>query len=83
MINQTNFFKTMKTNKKEIVRKSELLAQIRADLKAWEEAEPDFDDNYFDESDVISYYEFLVNKYRDEWVIIDDTGEGGGDEGAV
>ena len=73
----------MKTNKKEIVRKSELLAQIRADLKAWEEAEPDFDDNYFDESDVISYYEFLVNKYRDEWVIIDDTREGGGDEAAV
>ena len=73
----------MKTNKKEIVRKSELLAQIRADLKAWEEAEPDFDDNYFDESDVISYYEFLVNKYRDEWVIFDDTREGGGDEGAV
>ena len=70
-------------SKKEIVRKFELLAQIRADLKAWEEAEPDFDDNYFDESDVISYYEFLVNKYRDEWVIIDDTGEGGGDEGAV
>ena len=73
----------MKTNKKEIVRKSELLAQIRADLKAWESAEPDFDDKYFDESDVISYYEFLVNTYRDEWVIIDDTGEGGGDEGAV
>lgn len=73
----------MKTNKKEIVRKSELLAQIRADLKAWEEAEPDFDDNYFDESDVISYYEFLTDRYRDEWVIIDDTGEGGGDEGTV
>lgn len=73
----------MKTDKKEIVRKSELLAQIRADLKAWEEAEPDFDDNYFDESDVISYYEFLVNKYRDGWIIIDDTEEGGGDEGAV
>ena len=49
-------------SKKEIVRKSELLAQIRADLKAWEKAEPDFDDNYFDESDVISYYDFLVNK---------------------
>ena len=65
----------MKTDKKEIVRKSELLAQIRADLKAWEEAEPDFDDNYYDESDVQSYYEFLVNKYRDEWVIIDDTEE--------
>ena len=28
-------------SKKEIVRKSELLAQIRADLKAWEKAEPD------------------------------------------
>lgn len=36
-------------SKKEIVRKFELLAQIRADLKAWEKAEPDFDDNYFDE----------------------------------
>ena len=73
----------MKTNKKEIVRKSELLAQIRTDLKAWEEAEPDFDDDYFDESDVISYYEFLTDRYRDEWIIIDDTREGGGDEGAV
>lgn len=73
----------MKTNKKEIVRKSELLAQIRADLKAWEEAEPDFDDNYFDESDVISYYEFLTDRYRDEWIIIDDTREGGSDEGTV
>lgn len=73
----------MKTNKKEIVRKSELLAQIRADLKAWEEAEPDFDDNYFDESDVISYYEFLTDRYRDEWIIIDDTKEGGGDERIV
>lgn len=51
----------MKTNKKKIVRKSELLAQIRADLKAWEENQPDFDENYFDESDVISYYEFLIN----------------------
>ena len=65
------------------MRKSELLAQIRADLKAWEEAEPDFDDNYFDESDVMSYYEFLTDRYRDEWIIIDDTKEGGGDEGTV
>lgn len=73
----------MKTNKKEIVRKSELLAQIRTDLKAWEEAEPDFDDNYFDESDVISYYEFLTDRYRDEWIIIDDTREEGSDEGTV
>ena len=70
-------------SKKEIVRKSELLAQIRADLKAWEKAEPDFDDNYFDESDVISYYDFLVNKYQDEWVLIDDFRVGGSDEGAV
>ena len=68
----------MKTNKKKIVRKSELLAQIRADLKAWEENQPDFDENYFDESDVISYYEVLINKYQDKWIIIDDTE--GGDE---
>lgn len=68
----------MKTNKKKIVRKSELLAQIRADLKAWEENQPDFEENYFDESDVISYYEFLINKYQDKWIIIDDTE--GGDE---
>ena len=73
----------MKTNKKEIVRKSELLAQIRADLKAWEEAEPDFDDNYFDAPDVTPHYESLATKYGDAWVIIDDTREGGGDEGAV
>lgn len=73
----------MKSNKKEIVRKSELLAQIRIDLKAWEKNQPDFDENYFDESDVISYYEFLVDRYRDEWIIIDDTREGGGDEGTV
>lgn len=68
----------MKTNKKKIVRKSELLNQIRIDLKTWEENQPDFDENYFDESDVISYYEFLINKYRDKWIIIDDTE--GGDE---
>lgn len=70
-------------SKKETVRKSELLEQIRLDLKAWEEAEPDFDDNYFDESDVISYYEFLVDRYRDKWIVIDDTEDGGSDEGAV
>lgn len=67
----------MNTNKKEVKRKSELLNQIRIDLKTWEENQPDFDENYFDESDVISYYEFLTDRYRDEWIIIDDTGEGG------
>ena len=66
----------MNTNKKEVKRKSELLNQIRTDLKTWEKNQPDFDENYFDESDVISYYEFLINKYRDEWIIIDDTEEG-------
>ena len=40
-------------------------------------AGPDFDDNYFDGSDVISYYEFLTDRYRDEWIVIDDTEEGG------
>lgn len=67
----------MNGNKKEVRRKSELLNRIRIDLKTWEENQPDFDGNYFDESDVISYYEFLTDRYRDEWIIIDDTGEGG------
>ena len=67
----------MNTNKKEVRRKSELLNRIRTDLKAWERNQPDFDGNYFDESDVISYYEFLTDRYRDEWIIIGDTGEGG------
>ena len=52
-------------------------------IRACSREQPDFDDNYFDESDVISYYDFLVNKYQDEWVIIDDIREGGSDEGAV
>ena len=64
--------------KKEIKKKSELLEQIRHDLKAWEECEPDFDEGYFDESDVWSFYEFLFERHRDEWTVIDDLkGKGG------
>lgn len=64
-----------------IKKKSELLEQIRHDLKAWEECEPDFDENYFDESDVWSFYEFLLERHEDEWTVIDDTDvEKGGNE---
>lgn len=57
---------------KEIKKKSELLEQIRQDLKAWEECEPDFDRGYFDETDVWSFYEFLLERHADDWTVIDD-----------
>ena len=62
-----------------IKKKSELLEQIRSDLRAWEECEPDFDKGYFDESDVWSFYEFLLERHADDWTVIDDTNvdEGG------
>lgn len=67
---------------KEIKKKSELLEQIRSDLRAWEECEPDFDKGYFDESDVWSFYEFLLERHSDDWTVIDDLDvEGGGTEG--
>lgn len=31
----------------------------------------------FDEEDVQSYLNFLIERYHDEWVVIDDTQEGG------
>ena len=32
---------------------------------------------YFDEEDVQSYLNFLIERYHDEWIVIDDTQEGG------
>jgi hypothetical protein len=66
-----------KTQKEVIRKKSELIRQIREDFRIWEEVEPDFDEGYFDDTDVISFLEFLTEKYRNEWVVIDDTQEGG------
>jgi hypothetical protein len=60
-----------------VIKKSELIEQIREDLKLWEEMSPDIDKGYFDEEDVQSYLNFLIERYHDEWIVIDDTQEGG------
>ena len=60
-----------------VIKKSELIEQIREDFKLWEEMSPDIDGGYFDEEDVQSYLNFLIERYHDEWVVIDDTQEGG------
>lgn len=62
---------------KTIKKKSGLLEQIRHELKAWEEYDPDIDEGYFDESDVWSFYWFLLERHKDEWSVIDDLEEGG------
>ena len=60
-----------------IIKKSELIEQIREDFKLWEEMSPDIDEGYFDVEDVQSYLNFLIERYHDVWVVIDDTQEGG------
>ena len=60
-----------------VIKKSELIEQIREDFKLWEEMSLDIDEGYFDEEDVQSYLNFLIERYHDEWVVIDDTQEGG------
>ena len=55
-----------------VIKKSELIEQIREDFKLWEEMSPDIDEGYFDEEDVQSYLNFLIERYHDEWVVIDD-----------
>ena len=37
-----------------VIKKSELIEQIREDFKLWEEMSPDIDKGYFDEEDVQS-----------------------------
>ena len=60
-----------------INKKSELIEQSREDYKLLEEMTPDIDEGYFDEEDVQSYLNFLIERYHDEWIVIDDTQEGG------
>ena len=60
-----------------VIKKSELIEQIREDFKLWEEMSPDIDEGYFDEEDVLSYLNFLIERYHDEWIAIDDIQEGG------
>ena len=44
-----------------VIKKSELIEQIREDFKLWEEMSPDIDEGYFDEEDVQSYLNFLIS----------------------
>ena len=60
-----------------VIKKSELIEQIREDFKLWEEMSPDIDEVYFDEEDVQSYLNFLIERHHAEWIVIDDTQEGG------
>lgn len=71
----------MKMQKTEY-KKTELLGIIKAGMKELEDKCEDMDIGYFSESDIDSYYNFLLSKYKDEIAVIDDTGEGGDYEGA-
>lgn len=71
----------MKMQKTEY-KKTELLGIIKAGMKEIEDKCEDLDIGYFSESDIDSYYNFLLSKYKDEIAVIDDTGEGGDYEGA-
>lgn len=51
-------------------------------MKELEDKCEDIDIGYFNESDIDSYYNYLLSKYKDEIAVIDDTGEGGDYEGA-
>lgn len=63
-------------------KKAELLGIIKTEMKELENKCEDIDRGYFNESDIDSYYNYLLFKYKDEIVVVDDTGEGGNYEGA-
>lgn len=63
-------------------KKTELFGIIKAEMKELEDKCEDIDSGYFSESDIDSYYNYLLSKYKDEIVVIDDIGEGGDYEGA-
>ena len=71
----------MKMQKAEY-KKTELLGIIKTWMKELEDKCEDIDIGYFSESDIDSYYNYLLSKYKDEIAVIDDTGEGGDYEGA-
>lgn len=71
----------MKMQKAEY-KKTELLGIIKTWMKELEDKCEDIDIGYFNESDIDSYYNYLLSKYKDEIAVIDDTGEGGDYEGA-
>lgn len=66
----------MKMQKTEY-KKTELLGIIKTGMKELEDKCEDIDIGYFNESDIDSYYNYLLSKYKDEIIVVDDTGEGG------
>lgn len=68
--------------KKTEYKKTELLGIIKTGMKELEDKCEDIDIGYFNEYDIDSYYNYLLSKYKDEIIVVDDTGEGGDYEGA-
>ena len=66
-----NFLNVM--NDKKILKKSELLEQIRDDFRAMENGQNDLDPGFFSEEDVMSLYEFLLMRHSGEWDVVDDV----------
>ena len=60
-------------NEKKILKKSELLEQIRDDFRAMENEQNDLDPGFFTEEDVMSLYEFLLMRHCGEWDVVDDV----------
>lgn len=60
-------------NEKKILKKSELLEQIRDDFRAMENGQNDLDPGFFSEEDVMSLYEFLLMRHSGEWDVVDDV----------
>ncbi len=60
-------------NEKKILKKSELLEQIRDDFRVMENEQNDLDPGFFTEEDVMSLYEFLLMRHSGEWEVVDDV----------
>ena len=60
-------------NDKKILKKSELLEQIRDDFMVMENGQNDIDPGFFTEEDVWSLYEFLLMRHSGEWEVVDDV----------
>ena len=57
---------------REVKYKSELLDRIREDLIAIENESSDCNQESFTEDDVWSFYEYLLMRHKNDWVVIDD-----------
>lgn len=67
----------MKMKEKREYKKSELLDMIKNGFYEIENVCSDIELGCFGDEDVESFYEFLISKHRDEWIVIDDTSEEG------